>query len=78
LEDTGYLKEDFEKCFEGMQNLVNKSFDLMHRDAMHREEIINLWKMYIPKFTSYTFKTGEKYDNKEIFKAITKAMIFGK
>lgn len=72
------LREDFENCFENLQKLVNRSLDLMGNNPGTRDDVADLWKQYVSRFSTFTFKTSEKHNNREVFKAITKALIFGK
>lgn len=50
----------------------------MDTEPRRKDEIIALWKNHITKFIAHTYKTGEKFNNKDVFKTITKAIIYGK
>lgn len=78
MENYDQFKEEFNTCFKTLQKLTTESFSLMENDPEMKDEIINLWKNHILKFKTSTYKTSEKYNNKDIFKAITKALMFGK
>ena len=78
MEDYDRFKEEFENCFQYLYKLTEESFSLMDRHPDIREEMIELWKMHILKFVSSTYKTSEKYHNKDVIKTITKSLMFGK
>jgi len=78
LENHTQFREEFDKCFECLLKLIDHSFATMNKNPETKEDMVNLWKSHILKFISYTFKSSEKYNNKDVFKAITKALIFGK
>lgn len=78
MENHDQFKEEFELCFKKMENLITESFNIMKDEPQKNDEIINLWRSHIQKFISFTFKTSEKYNNKDVLKAITKAIMFGK
>lgn len=78
MEDYDQFKKEFDTCFKTLEKLTTDSFSLMEDDPKKRDEIISLWKDYILVFKSFTFKTGEKYNNRDVFKTITKALMFGK
>ncbi|MBC8062210.1 MAG: hypothetical protein H7Y18_16295 [Clostridiaceae bacterium] len=78
MENGNEFKEEFDKCFEAFQKLVTHSFEKMQNDPHKKDEVIDLWKTYILKFKVFTYKTSEMYNNKDVFKAITKALMFGK
>ena len=61
-----------------LEKVTEDSFLLMESYPEKKDEIINMWKNYIKKFITYTYNTGEKYNNKDVIKTITKALIFGK
>lgn len=76
--DYDQFKEEFDMCFKTLQKMTEGSFSLMESCPERKNEIINLWKGNILEFISNTYRTGEKYNNKEIFKTITKALMFGR
>ena len=78
MSDTKKLKEEISNCFLDLRGHIEKSFILMQNDPDVKEEMIDAWKKYVVQFISYTFNESEKYGNKEVFKEITKALIFGK
>lgn len=72
------FKNEFETCFKTLHKLTAESFRLMDEQPALKDEMISLWKSHILTFISYTYSTGEKHNNKDVFKAITKALMFGK
>lgn len=78
LENHNLLKEELDVCFKTLEKLLSNSFILMENDPGRKAEITNVWKNHILKFISCTYKNGEKYNNKDVFKSITKALMFGK
>lgn len=76
--DQCSFREDFDKSFENLKKQVDASFEIMCQKPEIKEEVIDLWKTNVSQFISYTLSTSEKYHNKDVFKAITKAMIFGR
>lgn len=78
MENSDNFRHEFDECFKNLIKQVDYSFQYMEKYPEKKEEVINLWKEHIQRFISYTFKSSEKYNNKDVFKAITKALIFGK
>lgn len=78
LENHNHLKDEVNKSFETLKKLIEESFSSMDKTPESKDKIIKLWENQISQFVLYTFKLGERYENKDIFKAITKTMIFGK
>ena len=76
--DYDQFKNEFDTCFKTLQKLTSDSFQLMDGHPDLKDEMIGLWKNNILKFISYTYSTGEKHKNKDVFKTITKALMFGK
>lgn len=78
MENRSQFKDEFDKCFEKLLCLIDESFSIMDNSPDDKDYLISLWKNRITQFITHTFKTGEKYNNKDVFKAITKTLIFGK
>ncbi|MCX7842146.1 MAG: hypothetical protein N2489_03625 [Clostridia bacterium] len=78
MEDCKQLKHDVDKCFHNLKEQIDHSFILMKEQPEKKEEVVNTWKKHIIQFITYTFNASEKYDNRDVFKAITKALMFGK
>ena len=78
MERFDQFKNEFNSSFETLLKLAEESFSLMDDQPERKDRIIDLWKSNIVKFISFTYKTGEKYNNKDVLKTITKAFIFGK
>jgi len=72
------LKKETDDCFKVLHKLISDSFVLMDEQKELREEIVELWTGHIRKFVNFTYKTGEKHNNKEVFKGITKTLMFGR
>lgn len=78
LSEIKKLKEEISSCFSELKESIDRSFILMKTDPGSKDEMIDIWKKYVVQFIHYTFNESEKYGNKEVFKEITKALIFGK
>ncbi|MCX7711581.1 MAG: hypothetical protein N2484_17205 [Clostridia bacterium] len=78
MSETSKLKEEISHCFSDLRENIDKSFILMKNNPNTKDEMIEIWKKYVVQFIGYTFNESEKYGNKEVFKEITKALIFGK
>lgn len=76
--DETQFKDEMNKSFEGMKKIIDESFIKLGKSPSEEEKIIELWRAHVSDFISYTFKASEKNNNKDIFKAITKALAFGK
>lgn len=72
------LRNEMDDCFETLHRLINESFVMMDDQKELRDEVVELWKQHILRFVNHTYKTGEKFNNKEVFKSITKALMFGR
>ena len=72
------MKEELEMSFRSLEKLVSDSFSDMKNEPGSKDEIIDLWKNHILSFKSCMYNTSEKYNNKDLFKALTKALTFGK
>ncbi|AOT71391.1 lipase chaperone [Geosporobacter ferrireducens] len=72
------LKQDFEQTFQRLKSHMDESFMMIENNPAHRDEVIDLWKDYIQAFTAYAMQSSEQYNNRDIYKAITKMLIFGK
>ncbi|MFZ5969241.1 MAG: hypothetical protein ACOYVK_18955 [Bacillota bacterium] len=72
------LKEGFSDAFEILKKLIDHSFDYMQKNPDKRDEIMELWQNYVRKFITYSLESSEKYNDREVFKAISKALLFGK
>jgi hypothetical protein len=78
LENLDQFEDDFDKCFDTLHKIVSESFMIMENDPEKRDEVMNLWKNHILKFVSFTHKESEEHHNKDVFKAISKALMFGR
>ena len=78
LENQIDLKEELDTCFKTLEKIMTNSFIEMENDPKKKDEIINLWKNHILEFVSHTYKASEEYKNKDVFKTITKALMFGR
>ena len=72
------LRQDFEQTFQRLKSHMDESFIMIENNPAHRDEVIDLWKDYIQAFSSYAMQNSEQYNNRDIYKAITKVLIFGK
>jgi hypothetical protein len=78
LESINQLEEDFEKSFADLRNLIDVSFQMIEKNPHHKDQIIDMWKNSVQNFSMYAVHSSEKYNNKEVYKAIAKTLIFGK
>ncbi|SHJ83810.1 hypothetical protein SAMN02745975_03009 [Geosporobacter subterraneus DSM 17957] len=72
------LKQDFDETFRRLKNHMEESFSMIENNPARRDEVIDLWKDYIQAFTTYAVQSSEQHNNRDIYKAITRALIFGK
>lgn len=70
------LKNEMERCFKTLHGLIDESFVMMDNRKELRDGIAELWKDYVVGFVKHTTKTGEKFNNKEMMKKITRALMF--
>jgi hypothetical protein len=78
LENETQFNDEIDKCFESMKMLIDESFLKLEKNPAEKDRLVDYWKYHVSDFISYTFKASEKNKNKDIFKAITKALVFGK
>lgn len=78
LENIDQYRIEFDTCFKTLKEQIDESFIIMDKYPDEKYVIIDMWKARIMEFISYTCEASEKYNNREVFKAITKALIFGK
>jgi hypothetical protein len=78
MEDLVKLTTEVDQSFDKLKQEISESFDLLDTDPERKKEVIGLWKQHIQQFLAFTFDTGEKRGNKDVFKGITKAVIFGR
>ncbi|ADH61438.1 conserved hypothetical protein [Thermoanaerobacter mathranii subsp. mathranii str. A3] len=72
------IKKEFQKALETLKNAMELSFKEYKKNPSKKNEIIGLWEYTLGEFFQYFYKVSEKYDAKDLYKAITKVMIFGK
>ncbi|MBB6217655.1 hypothetical protein HNQ80_003778 [Anaerosolibacter carboniphilus] len=78
MENIDEIKEGFEKSFADLRNLIDSSFYIMEKQPQYRDQIIDMWKESIQNFSTYAVQSSEKHNNRDVYKAISKALIFGK
>lgn len=78
MEKWEQLNQSADSCHEALKALLDQSFQLMDADKAQRERVVALWKKHILEFINQTYKLSEKYNNQDVMKAITKALMFGK
>ena len=78
MENDSQFKDEINACFKSLEKLLDESFLKLESTPSEKEKIVKLWVTHVSKFVSYTYKASEKNNNKDIFKAITKALVFGK
>ncbi len=78
MENIHQLKEDFEKSFADLRNLIDVSFQMIEKNPHQKDQIIDMWKNSVHNFSVYAVHSSEKYNNKEVYKAIAKTLVFGK
>ncbi|MGB9780498.1 hypothetical protein [Caldanaerobacter sp.] len=72
------VKKEFEKAIDALKYAMELSFKEYKKDPAKKDQIVDLWQNTIGEFLQYFSKISEKYNAKELYKAITKVMIFGK
>lgn len=72
------LKQDFDETFRRLKKHMEESLEIIENSPTHRDEVVDLWKDYIQAFTTYAVQSSEQHNNRDIYKAITRALIFGK
>jgi hypothetical protein len=78
LEIDTHFKDEINRCFESLKLLIDESFTKLGNNPAEKEKILNLWKANISEFITYTFKASEQNNNKDLFKAFTKVLVFKK
>ncbi|WHH60577.1 hypothetical protein [Petroclostridium sp. X23] len=76
MDDIQSFTEEFDHSFENLQNQIDHSLSLINHHPEHKKEIIDMWAKHIKQFTTYAFQSSEKHNNRDVYKAITKALIF--
>lgn len=72
------IKKEFQKASDALKYAMELSFKEYKNDPSKKNEIVNLWQETIGEFLQYFSKISEKYNGKDLYKAITKVIIFGK
>ncbi|HHW57229.1 MAG TPA: hypothetical protein GXX15_06090 [Clostridia bacterium] len=72
------IKKEFQRAVDALKYAMELSFKEYKKDPSKKNEIVNLWQETIGEFLQYFSKISEKYNAKDLYKAITKVMIFGK
>ncbi|MGB9678421.1 MAG: hypothetical protein ACPL3A_00295 [Thermoanaerobacteraceae bacterium] len=72
------MKKEFIKASEILKSIAEISFKEFEKDPTKKNDIVALWQQTISEFFQYTSTASEKYNGKELYKAITRSMIFGK
>jgi hypothetical protein len=78
LENINELKEGFEKSFGDLRNLIEVSFEMIEKNPQQQDQIVDMWKDSVQSFSGYAIQCSEKHNNREVYKAIAKTLIFGK
>lgn len=72
------LDQKFDQTFIQLKSHIAESFEYIKNNPQEKDEVIDLWKNYIKGFLQEATYLSEKYKNKDIIKAISKMMIFGR
>lgn len=72
------IKKEFQKAVDALKYAIELSFKEYKKDPSKKDQIVALWQDTIGEFFKYFSKISEKYNAKDLYKAITKVMIFGK
>lgn len=78
MEKWEQFSESADSCFEALRSLLDQSFQLMDLDKAQKEKMIALWRKQILGLVDTACKLSEKYNNQDVMKAITRALMFGK
>lgn len=69
-------EQELERLFRELKSQVDLSFAAMQQSPESKKIILGLWEKKIREFVAYTVKTSQKYNDKTIFKTLTKAFLF--
>ncbi|MBE3578604.1 MAG: hypothetical protein IMW83_01710 [Caldanaerobacter subterraneus] len=72
------IKKEFQKAVDALKYAIELSFKEYKKDPSKKDQIVALWQNTIGEFLQYFSKISEKYNARDLYKAITKVMIFGK
>ena len=72
------LQDSFKNSFDNLENLVETSYDLIGDNPQKREQVLTLWKQNIVEFKRFVQVSSRQHQDKDIFKTITKSLMFGK
>lgn len=78
MEGREKLTQEFDKTFVQLKSHITESFEHIQNNPQDKDEVIDLWKNYIKVFLQDATKLSERYKNKDIIKAISKMLIFGR
>lgn len=78
MEGREKLTQEFDETFVQLKSHITESFEYIQNHPQDKDEVIDLWKSYIKSFLQEATKLSERYKNKDIIKAISKMLIFGR
>lgn len=78
MEGKEKLTEGFEEAFGILKTNLIESFEYMQEHPGEQDEVIDEWKGYLRKFVTEATGMSEKYNNRNLLKAISKMFIFGR
>lgn len=69
-------EQELNSLFGQLKNQVDLSFEAMQSSPEMRKQILGLWEKKLKEFLSYTMSKSQQYNDKTIFKTLTKAVLF--
>lgn len=69
-------EQDLDLLFDQLKKQVDLSFEAMHSSPQMHSIILGLWERELKEFLSYTMAKSQEYNDKTIFKTLTKALLF--
>jgi len=78
MDEKEEIRKGLENTYSVIQSNMEKSFKYMEDNPQEKDAIIKLWKEYIKRLFNDLQFYSVKYNNKEIIKTLTKAILFGR
>ena len=78
MADMETMQSRFQQAHELLKDNMVESFEHIQNNPQEKDETLKLWKSYIRGFVKEGTELSEQYHNKDIVKAISKMLIFGR
>lgn len=72
------VESNLNEIFDILKKNMAESFEHIDKNPNDSKEMIAIWKEFANKFMKEFIRLSEKYDNKDIAKAIGKMIMFGR